>query len=166
MTRLIHSYEYAGQKYGSEFAVRAAIWEAERKALPAVVTDWGRFGVAHTTAPAPEPPAPTAAELAAMALGNAKAQREEAVEKILVTVDGMQFDGDETSQQRMSRAITAAMAKGVPLAEAFVTWVLADNTVARVSAAQLAEALELAGEAQTALWVKPYTDSPSVEESE
>ena len=41
-----------------------------------------------------------------------RAERAEAVSKITVTVDGMVFDGDETSQERMARTITAAVATG------------------------------------------------------
>jgi hypothetical protein len=35
-------------------------------------------------------------------------------------------------------------------------WVLADHTVATVTADQLRRACKLAGEAQTELWTKPY----------
>ena len=37
----------------------------------------------------------------------AKIERAELVSKIIVEVDGMQFDGDESSQDRMTRAIVA-----------------------------------------------------------
>ena len=67
----------------------------------------------------------------------------------------LEFDGDEESQQRLSRTITAATATGASM-EDKTTWVLADNTVAQVSIAQLARALRLAGEKQTELWTKPY----------
>lgn len=102
-----------------------------------------------------EAPAKTAEELAAEELAAAKAERAAAVSKITVTVDGMTFDGDETSQERMSRTITAAVATGEPMT-ATTTWVLADNTVAQVSIQQLAQALRQAGEQQTALWTVPY----------
>lgn len=103
-------------------------------------------------------PEPTAEEIAAQELAQAKAERAEAVSKIVVTVDGMAFDGDEESQTRMGRTIAAAVALGVDLATEKRVWVLADNTVAEVTIAQLAEALRLAGDAQTALWTVPYTD--------
>ena len=80
----------------------------------------------------------------------AKAARAVAVDNIKVTTQaGNTFDGDETSQARMSRAIlvlSTGFANEVP-------WVLADNTVIQVSAAELTEALALAGQAQAALWV-------------
>lgn len=92
-------------------------------------------------------------------LAKAKAERAEAVSKITVEVDGKIFDGDETAQTRMGRTIAAAVALGVDLTVEKRTWVLADNSVAEVTIAQLAEALRLAGDAQTALWTVPYESS-------
>ena len=105
-----------------------------------------------------EAPAKTDEELAAETLAQAKAERADAVSKIAVTVDGMVFDGDEVSQERMARTITAAVATGEDMT-AETTWVLADNAVARVSVQQLAQALRLAGERQTALWTVPYEET-------
>lgn len=80
----------------------------------------------------------------------AKATREAAVAAIKVTTAaGNTFDGDETSQGRMSRAIIALSTGLAP----FVMWVLADNSVISATAAELTEALVLAGQAQAALWV-------------
>lgn len=80
----------------------------------------------------------------------AKSQRQAAVEKIIVTTAaGHRFDGDETSQNRMARAIVALQATGTTS----VMWVLADNTAIDASAAELSEALALAGAAQAAIWV-------------
>lgn len=93
--------------------------------------------------------------LEAEALEQAKAERAAAVAAITVTVDGMVFDGDETAQERMARTVTAATATGASMDDV-TTWVLHDNTVAQVSIRQLATALRLAGEAQTALWTVPY----------
>lgn len=108
----------------------------------------------------PKPPEPTAEEIAereaAEALAQAKKERAEAVSKLTVTVDGMVFDADETSQNRMSRLVAGAQALGVDLNTTTQVWVLADNTVATPTVAQLAQALKLAGEAQTALWTVPY----------
>ena len=102
-------------------------------------------------------PEPTADEVAAQELAQAKAERAEAVSKITVTVDGLTFDGDEASQTRMGRTIAAAVALGADLSAEKRTWVLADNSIAEVTIAQLAEALRLAGDAQTALWTVPYS---------
>ena len=101
-------------------------------------------------------PEPTPEEIEAQELAEAKAERAEAVSKIIVEVDGMKFDGDETAQTRMGRTISAAMALGVDLNTEKRTWVLADNTVAKPTIAQLAKALELAGNEQTRLWTVPY----------
>lgn len=82
--------------------------------------------------------------------GNAefKASRPEAVARIKVTIDGLIFDGDETSQTRMSRVITASSND----AES-IRWVLADNSVAAVTAGQLKRALKAAGQEQARLWI-------------
>ena len=105
-----------------------------------------------------ERPAKTAEEIAADELAAAKNVRAQAVSKIVVTIDGMTFDGDETSQERMARTITAAVATGEDMS-ATTTWVLADNTVAQVTIRQLAQALRLAGEQQTELWTVPYEEN-------
>lgn len=80
-----------------------------------------------------------------------KASRALAVEKIKVTTKaGNTFDGDETSQGRMARAIIALNAAP---AGSTVRWVLADNSVIMASAKELTEALSLAGAEQAAIWV-------------
>lgn len=93
---------------------------------------------------------------AAKALEEAKGERAEAVSKIVVEVDGMKFDGDETAQNRIGRVIAAALLMGVDINTTKQTWVLADNTVAQPTIKQLAQALKLAGEEQTKLWTVPY----------
>lgn len=103
----------------------------------------------------PEKPADV---LAAEALAQAKVKRAAAVAALTVQVDGMTFDADEIAQERMSRAVTAAIATGEGTS-ATTTWVLHDNTVATVTIKQLATALRLAGEEQTRLWTVPYEAS-------
>lgn len=81
-----------------------------------------------------------------------KQARSEAVNNIKVTTtSGNVFDGDETSQARMARAILGLEAIGP---DAVVTWVLADNSVIEATAAELREALALSGAEQAKLWVK------------
>ena len=92
---------------------------------------------------------------AKVAMTEAKTERTDAVSKITVEVDGMVFDGDETAQDRMARAITMFTSSGLP-PDTTTEWVLADNTVAQVTVNQLAQALLLAGQKQTELWTKPY----------
>lgn len=103
------------------------------------------------------PPEPTAEEQAAIALEQAKSQRTNAVSQITVEVDGMVFEGDETSQTRMGRVVSAAVAEGADLDSETCSWVLADDTVATVTIRQLARALKQASSAQSALWTAPYT---------
>lgn len=103
----------------------------------------------------PEKPADV---LAAEALAQAKVKRAAAVAALTVKVDSMTFDADEVAQERMSRAVTTAIATGEDMS-ATTTWVLHDNTVATVTIRQLATALRLAGEEQTRLWTVPYEAS-------
>ena len=93
-------------------------------------------------------------EAQAEKLQQAKDERAEAVSQITVEVDGMVFDGDETAQDRMSRVASIADANEL---DTILPWVLADNTVANVTVAQIKEALRKALYAQAALWVVPYT---------
>lgn len=103
----------------------------------------------------PLPPEQLAVNLeqqAAAQRAQAKAARAAAVQAITVTTaTGKEFDGDETSQGRMARAIIGMQAA----AAESITWVLADNTPATVTLAELTEALVLAGQQQAALWVLP-----------
>ena len=104
---------------------------------------WLYDGATFTAPPVPEKTPEQLRE-------EAKAARSVAVENIKVTTAaGNTFDGDETSQTRMSRAILV-LSTG---AAASVPWVLADNTVIQADIAELTEALALAGAAQAALWV-------------
>lgn len=92
----------------------------------------------------------TQADAAAQARAAAKAARAAAVDAIQVTTQaGNTFDGDEVSQGRMARAIIALSTGLAPS----VNWVLADNSVIAATAAELTEALVLAGMAQAAIWV-------------
>ena len=90
--------------------------------------------------------------LEAEALASAKAERAKAVAALIVEVDGMAFDGDEKAQERMARAVLMAESP-----EESMEWVLADSSVAIVTAAQLRRACRAAGKAMGALWVVPYT---------
>lgn len=75
----------------------------------------------------------------------------------MVTVGDKVFDGDETSQTRMARSIVAMTDTET------VLWVLADNTPVQVTKAELTEALRLAGEEQTRLWMMP-SEEPVIEQ--
>ena len=79
----------------------------------------------------------------------AKKLRDTAVAAIKVTVNGNVFDGDEVAQGRMARAVAAAESAGITTYQ----WKLADNSVAEVSLSELKQALALAFQAQSELWV-------------
>jgi biopolymer transport protein ExbD len=142
---------YINQIFNDTYPPEAALWCNENRAYIeelAPVDGVRRFQIVAV-------PEPTEEELAAQALAAAKATRAAAVAAITVEVDGMVFDGDEAAQERMARTVTAATATGASMDDTTV-WVLHDNTVAQPTIRQLATALRLAGEAQTALWTKPY----------
>jgi len=85
---------------------------------------------------------------AAETLALAKVDRDKQVNNIKVTTtSGKIFDGNEPSQDRMTRAVAA----GSP--GETTQWRLADNSVATVTYEELKEALRLAGQAQTELWM-------------
>jgi hypothetical protein len=97
-------------------------------------------------------PARTAEELEAEALAAFKIDRQALVDALTVTVNGREYDANETAQRRMLGAADAADTLGsttVPL------WVLADNTVAiDVPVADLRMAHALAFVAMSKIWVK------------
>lgn len=156
----IETYTYEGVAYHSVPAVRLAISKATGIAfgMPKTAEEWRALGVTYEVReePDPVPVPPTPEELEKQELEEAKRARKDAVAAIKVVVDGMTFDGDEVAQSRMARAITAAETAG--LAE--TVWVLADNTVAKVTKAQLQQALAKAMVAMGELWTKPYTEEP------
>lgn len=153
----IETYTYNGVVYYSVPAVRTAIAKATGLCFgsPKNEKEWSKLGVKYevTIEPDPEPVEPTPEELAKQELEEAKRVRKEAVAAIKVEVDGMTFDGDEVAQSRMARAITAADVAGMDS----TVWVLADNTVANVTKAQLQQALTKSMLAMAELWTVPYT---------
>jgi hypothetical protein len=111
-------------------------------------------GTYRCYSPAPSEPANVQIiEVADMpTLGELKAQRAAAVAAIKVTTQaGNTFDGDETSINRITAAITVLKATG-----GTVPWVLADNSIVICTEAELTEALALAAAEVARLWVAPY----------
>ena len=105
------------------------------------VQEW----IAEGNTPEPEF---TQEQLDAQAYNSAKEQKLLDVGNITVTTQaGNTFDGDEISQSRMARAI----ASSDPLET--TQWKLADNSIITVTREELKEALRLAGEAQTLIWM-------------
>lgn len=97
-----------------------------------------------------------------------KAERAETIHTATVMCEGMTFDADETSMNRMGRWVLLAahqhaksLAEGSTAAEAYadayttptVQWKLADNTVQTVSIKQLAEAYRLAVANMQSSWL-------------
>ena len=76
-----------------------------------------------------------------------KQQRQEAVDNIVVTLNGKEFQGDELSQTRLSRAIVA-----LPDDVSTTPWVAKDNTVVMLNKLELKDLLKQAGNAQNLLW--------------
>lgn len=154
---MIKKYVYKGETYSSEWSVRQVIGEKENLAFGPEPEEgrtefWADLGVTYIEEPEPEP---TEEELAAQELAKAKRLRAAQVAAIQVTVDGMVFDGDEMAQSRMARAITAAETAGLDT----TVWVLADNTVATVTKAQLQQALSKAMLEMAEVWTKPYEEA-------
>lgn len=152
---MIKKYIYNEKKYSSSWAVRQAISKAENTAFgPEPKGEyeekkafWEQLGVTYTEEPDPKP---TQEEL----LEQAKHERAKQVAAIKVDVDGMIFDGDETSQSRMARALEVASITGMQS----TVWVLADNTVAEVTVAQMQQALSKAMLEMGELWTVPYEE--------
>lgn len=72
------------------------------------------------------------------------------VNSITVTTSaGKVFDGDEKSQDRMLRAINIASITG----QATTQWKLADNSIEDVTIEELKEALSLAGQEMSRIWL-------------
>lgn len=81
-------------------------------------------------------------------------ERDNLIRQLVVTVDGMEFQGSRQAQANMSQVITQAIANGDDLDNTKVQWVLKDNTLKEVSIRQLAKALKLATEETTKLYVQ------------
>lgn len=94
--------------------------------------------------------APTQEQLTAGESWFKKHQKQAEIEAITVNVDGMTFEGDEDSQALMERNATTMIAEGLDT----ISWKLADNSFADVTAAQLNEAVMLAAAQQRAIVVK------------
>ena len=147
---MVKKYVFNGVEYSSELALRKAIFKQSRKVFGNLKTeaDWQKLGVTIVE----EDVQLTEEQKTLQELMNAKRQRKVAVATIVVEVDGMKFDGDEVSQDRMTRSIVAMTD------EDLIPWVLADDSVVQVTKAQLKQALRLSGLKQAELWVIPYKE--------
>ena len=151
---MIKTWTYNGIDYQSEWQVRQEVFKKDRVSFGEApdegkVEFWAQYGVTYSEREL------TPEEQEVQDLAIAKRERAIKVAAIKVEVDGMEFDGDEQAQSRMARAITAAETAGLES----TVWVLADNTVATVTKAQLQQALAKAMLAMAELWTKPYTEA-------
>ena len=69
---------------------------------------------------------------------------------LVTTISGKVFDGDEKSQDRMVRAIQVAAITGLTETQ----WKLADNSIVIVTLDELKEALALAGQEMSRIWLE------------
>ena len=76
-----------------------------------------------------------------------KSNRTTLVENIEVEYNGVVYQGDETSQDRMSRAIN-----GLPNDTTTISWKAKDNSSQELNRLDLKEILFLAGQEQTRIW--------------
>lgn len=132
------------EDYETEVAPYVLLWEAEK----ARIDELNAKALAEYNSPE---------NVAARALEEAKAERAALVEKSTVEIDGMVFDADENSQNRLVRGIVCSIALGLAPDET-TEWTLADNSSAYVTARQMARALLAAGQYQTSVWRMPYTE--------
>ena len=148
---MIKTWTYNDIEYQSEWQVRQEVFKKDRVSFGEApeegkVEFWAQYGVTYSEREL------TPEEQEAQNLAIAKRERAAKVAAITVEVDGMVFDGDEQAQSRMARAITAAETAGLES----TVWVLADNTVATVTKAQLQQALSKSMLTMAELWTKPY----------
>jgi len=151
---MIKTWTYNGVAYQSEWQVRQEVFNKDHVSFGEAPEEgkiefWAQFGVTYSEREL------TPEEQEAQDLAIAKRERAAKVAAIKVEVDGMTFDGDESAQSRMARAITAAETAGLES----TVWVLADNTVATVTKAQLQQALSKSMLAMAELWTAPYSEA-------
>lgn len=135
-----------GQYFEREYPPEAAFWCNENEAYIEEVdaVKGNRQFVIRSM------PTLTDEEVKAQGITRAKEERADAVGNITVEVDGMIFDGNEVSQQRIARCVMV-LNDGES-----ISWVLADNSVAPVTKEQLKKVLIRAVIKQSELWVGPY----------
>ena len=158
---MVIKYIYKEKEYTNVYSLIQDLWK-NSNVLVSIPKEnklefWKQHGITYVEEPDPEP---TPEEIAALELEEAKKLRAAQVAAIQVTVDGMVFDGDETSQSRMARALEVANITGMQS----TVWVLADNTVAEVTVAQMQQALSKAMLKMGELWTVPYENESAEEE--
>lgn len=149
-------YTLDGKEYRSVWQLKRALLKKGIVLLIKLETADADFLAKHgITYVEEEEPTPTPEEIAAAELAEAKRLRAAQVAAITVDVDGMLFNGDETSQDRMSRALRVAEITGMES----TNWVLANDQVATVTVAQMKQALAKSMLTQGSYWTKPYDNA-------
>jgi hypothetical protein len=95
----------------------------------------------------------TEEELLPILIEDFKKNREVLVENIEVEYNGVIYQGDETSQGRMSRALN-----GLPDNNT-ISWKAKDNSTQELNKSDLKEILYLAGQEQTRIW---FENKPTI----
>lgn len=137
------TYTLNGKEYTSLWQIRN---ENQNLIFSNEVTDelLSRIGITTKDVPDPEPQQPDP-------LVMAKNTRSMEVQRIVVVVDEMLFDGNENAQQRMLMKIQTWNTS-----DKTTKWVLADNIVADVTKDQLTKALQESVKEMNKIWLTPY----------
>lgn len=151
---MIKKYIYNGSTFSTSWGVRSelvkhgVLFGEEPKENKAEF--WKALGVTYTEE---KEPTKSTEELVLMLQQQKKKIRSSSVASIVSDVDGLKFDGDETSQVRMMVAIKSMELDGLTETK----WVLADNAVKTVTLDQLKRAFVDSSKRTRELWIKPYT---------
>jgi len=91
-----------------------------------------------------------------------KQNRDSSVKQLVVTIsNGIQLNGDETSQTRMTRAINV-----LPDDTTTIDWIDANNNLVQLTKPDLQEAVFLAGQEQTKIYAQYALDRLAVENAQ
>lgn len=150
----MEKYKYKGKEYDNLWQLRS---QNKNLVFSSGISNdsLNLIGIEVVTYPDPEPVPPTPhVETEAEKLQNAKNRRNYAVENIVVTVDDMEFDGNEKAQRRMSAALDAW-----PKEIETINWVLHDDSVRSITYEQLEEAFNKSVQKMLSLWTEPYEEA-------
>lgn len=159
---------FEGNGYSTEWGVRQAYLASMHKEVPEVDGNpfvfWKKFNVTYIENYKDPHPISDWLEnterppLKCQKIAEIKRKRDESIRDIIVNVDGMLFNGDDVSQARLCHTIQAYAQDNIDPNEIKVQWVLASNSVETVSIRQLQDALKLAVEEQSRIWVEARED--------
>lgn len=149
-------YEYNNKVYSSEYAVRHALGQNGILFgdVPEENVDafWSKLSVTRKEVPEPKK---TEEEISLYNLNLSKRMRNAHIAALSVEVDGLVFDADELSQNRMLATVYCLENSK----EKSVEWVLEDNSVQTVTLDQLKQALAKANKITRDTWPRPYIEN-------